>query len=129
MDVHVDGNYHDMMDLNRRMNALLYLNPDWESSWGGCFGIYSHDGAKLVKKIAPIFNRLVVFDSHDYSFHGLPEKLNFPKGENRKSIILYYYTKSPRLKKHILSNSPHSALWVKKGLKDKKGNISRKKYE
>jgi hypothetical protein len=118
-----------MTGLNRRMNALLYLNPGWEEPWGGCVGIYSQDGVNLVKKIEPIFNRPVVFDSHDYSFQGLPEKLNFPPGENRKSIILYYFTKSPRPKKQILTSNPHSALWVKKGLKDKKSNTSRKKYE
>lgn len=40
LDVHVDGNYHDASGLNRRMNALLYLNPGWKSEWGGEFGIY-----------------------------------------------------------------------------------------
>jgi len=32
LDVHVDGNYHDATGLNRRMNALIYLNPGWEES-------------------------------------------------------------------------------------------------
>ena len=111
------------------MNALLYFNPQWQDSWGGYFGIYNNDGSKLIKKVAPIFNRLVVFDSHDYSYHGLPDKLNFPEGESRKSIILYYYTKNPRPKNQITIENPHSALWVKKGLKDKKGNSSRQKYD
>jgi len=128
LDVHIDGNFHDATGLNRRMNAILYLNPEWEESWGGYFGIYNNDGTKLIKKIAPKFNRLVVFDSHDYSFHGLPDQLKFPEGKNRKSIILYYYTKSPRLKNQTIIDKPHSALWVKKGLKDKKGNISRHKH-
>ena len=129
LDVHIDGNFHDATGLNRRMNAILYLNPNWEESWGGYFGIYNNDGSKLIKKIEPIFNRLIVFDSHDFSFHGLPDQLNFPEGKNRKSIILYYYTKSPRLKNQTLIDKPHSALWVKKGPKDKKGNISRKKHD
>ena len=60
LDVHVDGNYHDATGLNRRINALLYLNPEWEESWGGEFGIYNNDGSVQLKKIAPIFNRLVV---------------------------------------------------------------------
>jgi len=129
LDVHVDGNYHDATGLNRRMNALIYLNPDWEESWGGEFGIYNKNGTQLVKKVEPLFNRLVVFDSHDYSYHGLPEPIKFPNGTNRKSIILYYYTKTQRPKNQVLTKNPHSALWVKKGIKDKKGSLLRKKYE
>jgi len=126
LDVHVDGNYHDATGLNRRMNALVYLNQNWEDGWGGEFGLYSSDGSRLIKKVAPIFNRLVVFDSHDHSFHGLPEPLQFPEGELRKSIILYYYTGAPRPSNQISVAEPHSALWVKRGLKDKRGNKTRK---
>ncbi len=125
LDVHVDGNYHDATGLNRRLNAILYLNPDWEPSWGGEFGIYNRTGQECIKKVSPLFNRLVVFDSHDFSFHGLPEPLNFPEGIGRKSIILYYYTKEVRPPEHTNIKEPHSALWVKRQLRDKKGNLSR----
>jgi hypothetical protein len=127
LGVHIDGNYHDATGLNRRMNALIYLNPGWEESWGGEFGIYNSNGTQLIKKIEPLFNRLVVFDSHDYSFHGLSDPVNFPDGINRKSIILYYYTKDPRPEDQTMNEDPHSALWVKKGIKDKLGNLSRSK--
>lgn len=125
LDVHVDGNYHDASGLNRRINVILYLNPGWKKEWGGDFGLYNEDGTKLIKKVAPIFNRLMIFDTHDKSFHGLPDPLNFPDGSNRKSIILYYYTKEERPHGQNIFNKPHSALWVKKNLKDKRGNISR----
>lgn len=129
LDVHVDGNYHDATGLNRRLNAILYLNPGWESAWGGEFGLYDSKGEVCLKRIAPLFNRLVIFDSHDYSFHGLPEPLNFPDGAGgRKSIILYYYTKERRPPEHTNTEDPHSALWVKRGLLDKRGNKTRK-YE
>jgi Rps23 Pro-64 3,4-dihydroxylase Tpa1-like proline 4-hydroxylase len=129
LDVHIDGNYHDASGLNRRVNALIYLNPGWQESWGGELGIYNSNGTQLIKKIEPLFNRLVVFDSHDYSYHGLPDPVNFPDGINRKSIILYYYTKDSRPDSQTLTEDPHSALWVKKGIKDKLGNFSRSKYE
>jgi Rps23 Pro-64 3,4-dihydroxylase Tpa1-like proline 4-hydroxylase len=125
LDVHVDGNYHDATGLNRRINALVYLNPDWKPEWGGEFGIYDSKGENCVKRIAPLFNRLVVFDSHDFSFHGLPDPLNFPEGKARRSIILYYYTKEPRPQHLTVVEEPHSALWKKRDLNDKKGNKTR----
>lgn len=125
LDVHVDGNYHDATGLNRRLNAILYLNPGWQPAWGGEFGIYDATGKQCLKKVAPLFNRLVIFDSHDYSFHGLPDPISFPEGENRKSIILYYYTSEPRPRQQVSVEQPHSALWVKRGLLDKRGNKQR----
>ena len=81
MDVHVDGNYHDASGLNRRVNLLIYLNPNWNKQWGGEFGVYSADGSELVHSIDPIHNRCVIFDSHDKSYHGLPNPINFPKND------------------------------------------------
>ena len=125
LDVHVDGNYHDASSLNRRINVLIYFNKGWKTSWGGEFGIYSRDAKKCVKKIPPIFNRLIAFDTHDYSFHGLPTPINFPQKVLRKSLILYYYTKEKRPKNQTKFSKPHSALWLKKKFLDKNGNIRR----
>jgi Rps23 Pro-64 3,4-dihydroxylase Tpa1-like proline 4-hydroxylase len=125
LDVHVDGNYHDATGLNRRINAILYLNPEWKDGWGGEFGLYDTNGEHCLKKVAPLFNRIVIFDTHDFSFHGLPDPLNFPDGKSRKSLILYYYTKEPRPSNQISVTEPHSALWKKKGIKDKRGNSTR----
>ena len=125
LDVHVDGNYHDASGLNRRINAIIYLNPGWQDGWGGEFGLYDSTGDNLVKKVAPLFNRLVIFDTNDYSYHGLPDPLNFPKDEVRKSIILYYYTKESRPESQIAVSEPHSALWKKRILLVKRGNKTR----
>ena len=45
------------------------------------------------KKIAPIFNRMVVFSTTDFSNHGHPEPMLCPKDYSRKSIALYYFSK------------------------------------
>jgi hypothetical protein len=65
LDVHVDGNYHDATGLNRRINAIIYLNPGWQNTWGGEFGIYNSTGDILIKKVEPLFNRLVILDTND----------------------------------------------------------------
>jgi hypothetical protein len=128
LDVHVDGNYHDATGLNRRMNVILFLNKSWKNNWGGDFGIYDNDGEICKKRILPIFNRLVIFDTHDKSFHGMPEKLNCPKNRIRKSLILYYYTKESRPRFQITNPKPHSALWKKNDFKDKFNKKTRKYF-
>lgn len=125
LDVHVDGNYHDATGLNRRMNVLVYLNKGWQPEYGGEFGVYDSQGKVCLKKIAPLFNRLIIFDTHDFSYHGLPDPISFPAGTSRKSIILYYYTLEPRPDHQIAAKEPHSALWVKRNLLDKHGNKTR----
>ncbi|KAJ3098067.1 N-acetylglucosaminyltransferase [Phlyctochytrium planicorne] len=45
---------------NRRLTLLLYMNPGWTEANGGHIRLY-HDGSET--DIAPLFNRLVVFDS------------------------------------------------------------------
>jgi Rps23 Pro-64 3,4-dihydroxylase Tpa1-like proline 4-hydroxylase len=128
LDVHVDGNYHDASGLNRRINAILYLNPGWQQGWGGEFGLYDSTGDNLIKKIEPLHNRLVIFDTNDYSYHGLPDPLNFPADRARKTIILYYYTKESRPDSQVAVAQPHSALWKKRGSRDKRGNEARSFY-
>jgi len=125
LDVHVDGNYHDASGLNRRVNLLIYLNPNWEKSWGGEFGVYSNDGETLTRAVEPLFNRCVIFDSHDKSYHGLPNPIDFPADDPRRSIILYYYTVAKRPTHQIEVDEPHSALWRSKGYLDKRRKKTR----
>ena len=49
----------------------------------------------------------------------------FPEDVPRRSILLYYYTKEPRPDDQIKIKQPHSALWKKKGFKDKQGKKTR----
>ena len=44
------------------------------------------------KKILPIFNRMVIFSTTDFSYHGNPNKVKVNNDNSRKSIALYYYS-------------------------------------
>lgn len=94
--VHADGNWHDLMAVHRRLNVIIYLNKDWEDDWGGHFELWSKTDDNLpkdcVKKIKPDFNRMIVFRTDDFSFHGHPTPLKCPTDRSRRSLILYYYT-------------------------------------
>jgi hypothetical protein len=43
-------------------------------------------------KVAPLFNRMVIFATTDFTYHGHPDPLQCPEGRTRKSIALYYFT-------------------------------------
>jgi len=101
LSLHVDFNYHQTKGWHRRINALLYLNPEWEESWGGALELWKNPWDKPAKneirKILPVWNRLVVFGTTEESWHGF-EKVMIPEKKqsqfpSRKSIAIYLYSK------------------------------------
>lgn len=92
LDVHVDFNYHNRLKLDRRLNLILYLNKDWKDEYHGHLELWNRDMTECVQRVAPVFNRCVVFSTTDFSYHGHPEVLQCPPGMTRKSLALYYYS-------------------------------------
>lgn len=90
--VHADFNKSTLTQLDRRLNALIYLNPDWQPDYGGNLELWNSDMTACVEKIAPRFNRLVIFSTTDTAYHGHPDALMCPPDMTRKSLALYYYT-------------------------------------
>ncbi len=92
LDIHADFNLHPHMKVERRLNVLIYLNPDWKAEYGGSFEIWENDMSRQVASFAPIENRMCCFSTGSNTFHGNPEPVNHPDGLPRQSIALYYYT-------------------------------------
>ena len=92
LKVHADFDMHPRLHMHRRLNALLYLNEDWQESYGGYLELWDVSMSHAVRRIAPIANRLVVFSTTDTSYHGHPEALTCPAGRARRSLAWYYYT-------------------------------------
>jgi hypothetical protein len=92
LGVHADFNYYKRLKLERRVNMLLYLNKDWKEEYGGYLELWNKDMSASVQKIAPVFNRMVIFSTTDTAYHGHPDPLTCPPHMSRKSLALYYYT-------------------------------------
>lgn len=92
LDIHADFNHLEKLNLERRLNVLIYLNDDWKEEWGGSFEIWDKKMSKKEASFVPIFNRMVCFSTGSDTFHGNPEPVRHPDGEPRLSIALYYYT-------------------------------------
>jgi Rps23 Pro-64 3,4-dihydroxylase Tpa1-like proline 4-hydroxylase len=90
--VHADFNWHRQLRLDRRINLLLYLNKDWRPEWGGQLQLWDDKMSQCYQRIDPIFNRCVIFNTTDRSYHGHPDPLQCPAEQRRRSIAMYYYT-------------------------------------
>lgn len=92
LKIHVDFNVHPKLKIDRRANMLIYLNKEWREEWGGHLELWDPSMSECRKRIAPLFNRTVIFSTTDGSYHGHPHPLASPPGVTRKSVSLYYYT-------------------------------------
>lgn len=96
LNVHLDYSIHPKLQLERHYNLIVYMTPNWQSEWGGGLELWSHnaDGSakERVLTVENKFNRAVLFDTTQYSWHGLPDNLTCPEGINRQSMAVYYLT-------------------------------------
>jgi Rps23 Pro-64 3,4-dihydroxylase Tpa1-like proline 4-hydroxylase len=95
LNVHLDYSIHPKLGLERKFNLIFYLTPNWNTSWGGNLEMWSHDSEinrpkKLIKTIENKFNRVVIFDTSQNSWHGFSKSINCPSDVYRKSIAMYY---------------------------------------
>ena len=94
LNVHVDFNKLNSSNLilDRRLNLLVYFNKNWSSDKGGYLELWDMEKKLKIENISPSFNRCVIFETNEISFHGHPKPLKLNLNETRKSISVYYYT-------------------------------------
>ncbi|WP_236652726.1 2OG-Fe(II) oxygenase [Chitinophaga vietnamensis] len=93
LNVHADFTVHPHhRNWQRRVNVLVYLNKDWQEEWGGKLELWDREMKNCERKVLPVFNRCVIFNTDADSYHGHPVPTTCPENENRRSIALYYYT-------------------------------------
>ncbi len=93
LNVHTDFSHHHYhKHWRRRVNLILYLNPEWQAEWGGAIELWDVGMRSCMAKYPPLLNHALIFNTNEKSLHGFPEPLDCPEGVSRKSIALYYYT-------------------------------------
>ncbi|WP_256003262.1 2OG-Fe(II) oxygenase [Pedobacter deserti] len=118
LKVHADFNKNRLTKLDRRINLLVYLNQDWEESYGGHFELWNKEMTHAEKRILPDFNTVAIFSTTDFSYHGHPNPLTCPPDRSRKSLALYYYTNGRPESEIDRRQEEHSTLFVgRKGVK------------
>lgn len=92
LGVHADFNKHGRYQVDRRLNLLLYLNKNWKEEYGGHLQLWDRDMKECHAKVLPVFNRVMVFGTTDFTYHGHPDPLTCPEGMTRRSMALYYFS-------------------------------------
>lgn len=82
--MHADFNHSPDTGYCRRLNALTYLNPEWDDPGG-----WLRLGADGKIALAPEMGRTVIFATSATSWHGHPEPT---LTRWRKSIAAYFFT-------------------------------------
>lgn len=104
LGVHADFRINEQLHLHRRMNVIVYLNPDWDEGYGGQLELWDRKMTVRLKSVMPILNRCVIFNTDADSYHGHPDPLTTPDGIVRRSMALYYYTASKGIYKEVPNN-------------------------
>ena len=92
LNVHVDFLAHTTKrEWSRQLNLLIYLNHDWDPNWNGALELWDNTMSRPIQKIQPIFNRCVIFNTCEGSYHGHPHPLSCPDDIKRRSLALYYF--------------------------------------
>lgn len=119
LNPHVDFNFHPITRQHRRLNLIFYLSPDWEEAWGGSIQLhrdpYKPPSEDEIITIIPAFNRCVIFETNEHSWHGF-KRINLPEDKrhlSRKSFALYYYT-DKRPAEEL--GAEHSTIYVEEHL-------------
>jgi Rps23 Pro-64 3,4-dihydroxylase Tpa1-like proline 4-hydroxylase len=98
LNPHLDYSIHPKLGLQRKLNIIIYLSSGLKEEHGGHLGLWSHDPVTnnpgtLISEISPVFNRAVIFDTTQNSWHGMSRQLAVPPGVYRKSLAIYYLCK------------------------------------
>lgn len=117
LDIHLDASYHPITLDKKHITLGLYLSSNWKSEygcelelWDSCMdenSFLKHKLVGCVTKVAPLFNRMILFENGPNSWHGNPEPCECPSDAFRIFVTISYMIKS-----HDILNKRTKALFI-----------------
>ena len=113
--IHSDARKHPHLGIEKRITLVGYLNKNWKEKDGGYTEIWDDRMTMCVDKVAPLYNRVLIFENTEKSYHGVPEVWKY-----RKSYLSSYllnsgdfYETRPKAKFVKRPNEKNNKLWDK----------------
>jgi Rps23 Pro-64 3,4-dihydroxylase Tpa1-like proline 4-hydroxylase len=102
LDIHVDAGLHPTTHQKKQITFGIYLSVNWKEEYGCGLELWEGDNASIIdakiykknKSIEPKFNRMIMFECNDYSWHGNPEPVCAPQESKRIFITLSYLSEN-----------------------------------
>lgn len=91
LNPHIDNSHDKDRAKYRTANLLYYVSPDWSSENGGNFELWD-ERVKTPVEIVSRFNRLVVMETHDKSWHSVNQ---VRVDQARRCVSNYYFSELP----------------------------------
>ena len=105
LDPHIDNSHDAKRELYRRLNVLYYVTPEWEKENGGHLELWSKDLSER-ELIESRFNRLVLMETNNYSWHSVSKVLG---GSKRCCVSNYLFSETSPLGKEYFHITAYSA--------------------
>ena len=95
LDLHLDAEMHPQTLQKKQLTLGIYLTTEnWKPENNGNIELWeSDDGGNLTKcfkSIEPRFNRFIIFDNSEKSWHGAPEKIVCDESQKRIFFTMSY---------------------------------------
>jgi len=81
--IHSDARLHPHLKLEKKLTIVGWLNRDWKESDSGYLEVWNDEMTECIEKVDPLFNRVILFENTEKSYHGVPEVNSY-----RKSFLL-----------------------------------------
>lgn len=113
LGMHVDFNRHPDTGWYRRLNMLLFANRVYSPLDGGQLWLAermtedTYDASLRGPNVDPLWNRLVVFETGEHTWHGHPVPWQ-QEGYDRLSFAGYWYSEQPP----AVKAKEHSTVWA-----------------
>jgi Rps23 Pro-64 3,4-dihydroxylase Tpa1-like proline 4-hydroxylase len=119
LDIHVDAGRHLPTGFIKAVTIGIYLSYQWKEENGGHIEFWEGDSSNTEnpeiyhckEKILPIFNRCIIFENNDFSWHGAPDPCICKNNEKRIFLTLSYLTKESN---PSFTNEKRKAYFIKR---------------